>query len=272
MAVAAAGIGRAAQVTVFPDGETGPAVRIELGGSTSPSDTTLADAIPLRHTDRSGYDGSALHADELSSLAAAASLDGATVTWISAPDDRKALGKLYVEATEAIVADRDASEEAFTWFRNDRGDIDQHRDGLTLDCQGLDGFTLFLAKVLPAQSRTEGDQFWVKSTRDIHTATAAAYGVVRVDDVTDRAAQVTGGRLLARLHLAATAAGLGFHHMNQITERIDRAQPGQDAFSARWAVVIGADASTGLVSFRLGHSTRQPGLSPRRAVADVVKG
>ena len=97
--------------------------------------------------------------------------------------------------------------------------------------------TLLAAKILPAQSRTDGDAFWLKATRDVHTATAAAYGVITVDDVFDRAAQITGGRLLARLHLAATSLGLGFHHMNQITERIDRdrslGQP--DAFSARWA-------------------------------------
>ncbi len=272
MVVAAASLGRATHVTVFPDGPSGPAVRIELGATGAASETALAEAIPLRHTDRSAYDGTAVSQAELSSLASAASLDGASVTWITTPVARAALGKLYVEATEAIVADPEQSPEAFSWFRNERTDIDGHRDGLTLDCQGLDGFTLFLAKVLPAQSRTEGDQFWVKSTREVHTATAAAYGVVRVDDVADRAAQVTGGRLLARLHLATVAAGLGFHHMNQITERIDRDAQlgGPDVFSSRWGQIIGGSADTGLVSFRLGHSTRKPGLSPRRAVESVV--
>lgn len=271
MAIVAAALGRAPRVSVFPDGERGPAVRIELG-SDSASDSALADAVPLRHTDRSGYDGTELAANDLSSLAAAAALDGAEVTWISAPAERTALGQLYVEATEAITADAEASEEAFSWFRSDRSDIDKYRDGLTLDCQGLDGFTLFMAKVLPAQSRSEGDQFWVRSTRDVHTATAAAYGVIRVGDVSDRTAQVTGGRLLARLHLAATAAGLAFHHMNQITERIDRdAQLGnRDVFSSRFGQAIGGPATTGLVSFRVGRSTRHPGLSPRRAVNEVV--
>lgn len=194
------------------------------------------------------------------------------MVWVSEPDARGALGALYVEATEAIVADTEQSEEAFSWFRNDRADIDRYRDGLTLDCQGLDGVTLVLAKVLPAQSRTEGDAFWVKSTRDVHTATAAAYGVIRVDDVSDRVAQVTGGRLLARMHLAAVAGGLGFHHMNQITERIERdAQLGNaDTFSARWSDVIGVAATTGLVSFRIGRSGVTPGLSPRRSLADMV--
>ena len=106
---------------------------------------------------------------------------------------RRRLGALYVDATEAIVGDREQSVEAFSWFRNDRSDIDRHRDGLTLDGQGLGGLTLVAAKLLPAQSRTDGDAFWVKATRETHTATAAAYGVIVVDDVLDRTAQVTGG-------------------------------------------------------------------------------
>jgi hypothetical protein len=91
-------------------------------------------------------------------------------------------------------------------------------------------------------------------------------------DVTDRTAQVNGGRLLARPHLAATALGLGFHHMNQITERIDRdhATGSTDVFSTRWANLLGRPASTGLVSFRIGHPERTPGLSPRRALTDVT--
>ena len=54
-------------------------------------------------------------------------------------------------ATEAIVADTAQSEEAFSWFRNDRADIDRHRDGLTLDGQGLDRLTLFAATPQPTE-------------------------------------------------------------------------------------------------------------------------
>jgi hypothetical protein len=204
--------------------------------------------------------------------AQAARVDGASVLWITDQAARDRLGALYVEATEAITADTDQSTEAFSWFRSARSDIDKHRDGLTLDGQGLGGLTLLAAKVLPAQSRTDGDAFWVKATRDVHTATAAGYGVIVVEDVTDRKAQLIGGRLLARMHLAATALGLGFHHMNQITERIDRdrALGNSDVFSGRWSAVLGRPATTGLVSFRLGHPERTPGLSPRRSLSDVV--
>lgn len=272
MVVAAAGsAGYTTRVSLFPDGPSSDYVaRVDLGAGGSAADKALADAIPLRHTNRGPYTAEAV---DLNTLAAETSrIDGAGVLWLTDPAVRQQLGGLYVEATEAITADADQSAEAFSWFRNDRGDIDKYRDGLTLDGQGLAGLTLFAAKLLPAQSRTDGDKFWVKSTRDVHTATAAAYGIITVDDVTSRSAQVTGGRLLARMHLAATAHGLGFHHMNQITERIDRdhALGHADVFSSRWAALIGRPATTGLVSFRIGHPERTAGLSPRRSLSDVV--
>ena len=94
-----------------------------------------------------------------------------------------------------------------------------------------------------------------------------------VPDVRDRTAQVTGGRLLARLHLAATSLGLGLHHMNQVTERIDRdrATGRPDVFSTRWAQVLGIPASTALVAFRIGHPERAPGLSPRRPLEETTR-
>ncbi|MER5713647.1 hypothetical protein [Streptomyces sp. NPDC002132] len=60
--------------------------------------------------------------------------------------------------------------------------------------------------------------------------------------------------------------------MNQITERIDRdtSAGSPDVFSARWAALPGRPASIDLLSFRIGHGERTPGLSPRRSLADVV--
>ncbi|PMC03540.1 hypothetical protein CJ226_12125 [Microbacterium sp. UMB0228] len=195
MAISAAALGYRPQVQVFPDGPGGPAARLQLAPEASgpPADVDLAAAIPDRHTNRGPYDASPVTSSQLTALTGAATIDGipASVTWITEPTARTALGALYVQATQAIIDDEEQSKESFSWFRNDRADIDRHRDGLTLDCQGLDDTTVFFAKILPAQFRHDGDQFWLQSTRDVHTATAAAYGIVRVDDVIHRAAQVT---------------------------------------------------------------------------------
>ncbi|MDT7580491.1 MAG: hypothetical protein QOK35_1755, partial [Pseudonocardiales bacterium] len=137
--VAAGSAGFAAAVTLFPDGPAADVVaRIgltPLDGRPDP-DGDLARAIPLRHTNRGPYTAGPV--DTALIEASASRIDGAGLTWVT---DRAAMGRLgalYVEATRAIVADRAQSEEAFSWFRNDRADIDRHRDGLTLDCQGLD--------------------------------------------------------------------------------------------------------------------------------------
>ncbi|MDX2556202.1 Acg family FMN-binding oxidoreductase [Streptomyces stelliscabiei] len=271
MVIAAGPAGFTADVALFPDGPVSDHVaRIVLSKARTRKDRDLAAAIPHRHTNRGPYTSAPVDVSGFTEQSSR--VEGASVLWITDEQARERLGRLYVEATEAITADTAQSTEAFTWFRSSRGSIDRHRDGLTLDGQGLGGLTLFAAKLLPAQSREDGDAYWVKATREVHTATAAAYGVIAVDDVTDRTAQVSGGRLLARLHLTATMLGLGLHHMNQITERIDRdtAAGSPDVFSARWAALLGRPASMGLLSFRIGHPERTPGLSPRRSLGDVV--
>lgn len=129
---------------------------------------------------------------------------GIDVSWYTSAADRAALGALIAAASAAVIADRDQSAQAFAWFRNDRDDIDRHRDGLTLDGQGHDPVTLSLAKLLPASTREAGDAFWLDQTTSVHTATAAAYGVLVVADPDDIPTRLTGGPLLQRIHLAAT--------------------------------------------------------------------
>ncbi|GLI26575.1 hypothetical protein ARHIZOSPH14_08170 [Agromyces rhizosphaerae] len=271
---AARGQGVGAEVELLPEASDPEFIaRISLAASAAPGtlDRARAGAIAERHTNRGPFAPGPVDPADLAALEALGD-DRARLVLVTDAANRTALGDLYVRATEGIVADDEQSVEAFAWFRNDRADVDRYRDGLTLDAQGLDAFTLAMAKLLPATSRTKGDAFWVSSTRDTHTATAAAYGVIVVHDALDPAAQVAGGRLLQRLHLEATRLGLAFHHMNQVTERIDRARAtgAVDAYSDEWAALIGAPAAQGLVAFRLGHPERAPRPSPRRALADVV--
>lgn len=272
--VAARGEGWDAEATGWPDSDPAHVARIELtaGRAATERERNLAGAIPRRHSNRGPYASRGIDSATITALTDAAP-DGVDVVWIDDASAMTAIGSLYVEATQAIVDDEQMSKESFSWFRNDRADIDRHRDGLTLDCQGLDGFTLFMAKVLPAQSRQDGDAFWVKTTRDVHTATARAYGIIRVPDTSDPHARLAGGRLLQHLHLAATTAGLGFQHMNQVTERIARDQtlgnPGR--FAQRWADATGIPTGKSLLAFRIGYPERTANPSPRRALEDITR-
>lgn len=273
MLVAARERGLDASVRPWPSAQPGHVARLELHTGTAPSERehALAAAISSRHSNRGPYSRRSVGEDARAALTAGVPA-GAEVVWITEPARVARLGELYAQATQAIVADEAMSVEGFSWFRNDRSDVDRHRDGLTLDCQGLDSFTLFMAKVLPAQSRAKGDEFWVNTTRDVHTKTAAAYGIVRVADVRDATSRLAGGRLLQHVHLAATVSGLAMQHMNQITERIARdAATGQpDRFSSPWSEVIGFPAGQGLLSFRIGHPEHAANPSPRRRLEDIT--
>ncbi|MGB4780326.1 Acg family FMN-binding oxidoreductase [Microbacterium sp.] len=277
LAVAARVEGLTATIAHVFDGDHVAHVDLAAGPLPSARERALADAIANRHSNRGRYTAQPVDAADLDALTADALPEvstGAELVWITDPGAMAMIGDLYVEATQAIVDDEEMSVESYTWFRNDRADIDRHRDGLTLDCQGLDAFTLFAAKILPAQSRSDGDAFWVKATRTVHTATAHAYGIVRVPSNTDPAARLVGGRLLQHAHLAATASGLGLQHMNQVTERIARdASLGvPDRFGTRWADAVGIPTDEILLAVRVGHSERTPLPSPRRALTAVTAG
>lgn len=154
-----------------------------------------------------------------------------------------------------------------------RGRIQARKVGLTLDAQGLSAFTTAIAKLLPASSRSRGDEFWVDQTRTTHTRTAAAYGIVTVPDARSDADRLTGGRLLERVHLWATANGIALQHMNQLTERADRER--ELGLSPRFGREVEALIPAGgeaLVAFRVGYAEGEDGRrqSPRRPVGEVV--
>ena len=275
--VAARAQGKRAEIELWPDGASERSdhiARIRIVNDAPPTsrEQELATAIPRRHTYRGPFTASTLEQAVLDSLTEAAP-DGAQLVWVTEASAVARLGDLYVEATRAIADDTRMSADSFAWFRNDRSQIDRHRDGLTLDCQGLSNTMLVAAKILPAQSREASDAFWVKNTREVHTATARTYGIIRVDDVDDPRNRLDGGRLLQHVHLAATAAGLGLHHMNQVTERIarDATQGLPDRFSQRWAAATGVPASQSLLAFRVGHPERAARPSPRRDLGDVMR-
>lgn len=124
----------------------------------------------------------------------------------------------------------------------------------------------------PRQSRRAADQFWLRRTRSVHTATAAAYGLITVPDAGETVDRIQGGRLLQRIHLFATARGLAVGHLNMMTVRADRErQIGGDArCTTALAELAGSGRRQVLATFRIGYPVRSAGTSPRRPVASVL--
>jgi hypothetical protein len=232
----------------------------------------LYDAIGQRHTNRGPYDGRPVPSETLDSLADLTGAPGLAVQWITDPAARAGMDQLLIDAAEALIADEQQSKDGFVWFRSSNDDVQNYRDGLVLDGQGLSPLVLGMAKLLPASSRTAGDQFWVEQTRTVHTATAAAYGVITTADPDARQSQLLAGRLLQRIHLTATGQDVALQHMNQITERIDRESTTGAAptFAPRFASLLPPGAHP-LLTFRVGYPVRAARPTPRRSATEVTR-
>lgn len=259
-------------VDLLPGGVSGDRVaHVTLTpGPAAPS--PLYEAIGRRHTNRGEYDGRAVSPATLAELVDTRGLDGVTVHWVTGSSDMATMGQLLVDAAYALTQDEQQSRDSFGWYRADNDAVQAHRDGITLDAQGMSPIVLGIAKLLPAQSRSSGDSFWVGQTRTLHTKTAAAYGVITAADAYDRRSQLNAGRLLQRIHLTATTLGVALQPMNQITERIDRERVTGAAatFGPRFGALLPPDAQP-LVTFRVGYPVRDARPSPRRTLAAVTR-
>jgi nitroreductase len=272
--IAALADGFAPTVRWLPEaGNATHLARVELAKA-APAPSELYDAIPKRHTNRAAYDTSrGLAADQLAALAATdADLQDVKVLWFVAPQDRARVGEQVVAATEAIIADKQQSEDSGRWFRWGWDEVQSQRDGLSLDAQQLPPLINFAAKVLPPMSNEQADAGWLKSTREIHVPTAAAFGMVAAADGSDPAVRLRAGQLWQRLHLRATAMGLAAHPLNQLPERADRER--QLGIEPRFGNVLkefAGDAKLGvLMPFRIGHPLKPARPSPRRDLKSVL--
>jgi hypothetical protein len=274
LVLAGAELGYAAEVTLMPAGpHSTHAARVELTRA-APRTSAFAAQIAKRHTNRYPFvAGKEIPAAALAAMAALGSsaTGDARLFWFRSKAKLAHISALLVGATEAIIHDPDQSRSDFEWFRQSWDQIQRQRDGITVDASGLSELTETLAKLLPPQSRKATDDAWLTATRDRHTRTAAAYGVVAVRDVADNTQRLQGGRLLERAHLWASGNGLALQHMNQLTERADREQ--ELRIAPQFGDVLKQllpDGWQALSLFRTGYPTHTPNKSPRRAVEAVI--
>jgi hypothetical protein len=264
--------GLSTDLTLLPDADPTHVAHLALSPGPPSATSTLYQAIGSRHSNRGPYQRRTVPGDVLTALGAQdAGLDDVGVRWLTTSTELAAMGRLMIDAARAITDDDRQSRDAFAWFRSSADAIREHKDGLTLDGQGLSPVMTSLGKLLPASSRTAGDTFWLDQTRTVHTRTAAAYGLITVPSVTDPRHRLTAGRLLQRIHLDVTHRGMALQHMNQITERIDRETVlGTPAtFAPRLAGLIGSPSEQPMVAFRIGYPVRGGLRSPRRPVTAV---
>lgn len=235
---------------------------------------TMYEAIPFRHTNRGPYEPQRqLAVETIAALGASAEDDPEVRILIVHSEAGKARCRdVIVQATEAIIQDPAMVHDSDRWFRLTRTDVQQHRDGPTLDAAGLPPLTTAVAKMLPPPSPEANHRYWLDATREIHVATAAAFGFIAVRDLYDRPQTLRAGRIWQRMHLWATTQGLAMQPLNQPIERVDRErQLGTPPHAAAaLEALIGETNWMPTFAFRAGYPARGASPSPRRPVEQVI--
>ena len=230
-------------------------------------ESELYNAIPHRHTNRRAYDVSKAVKD-LPTIE-----DSEVRLFVFTSDaDRMKFGEIVVKATERIVADAEMMRSSEQWTHLRWNEVQEHKDGVTLDAAGINTPLLTIAKMFPSLANDAGGQTWLKQTREVHAVSAPLFGMLAVRDRYDRKLCMRVGRVWQRLHLWATSQGLAAHPLNQPIEVADREKslgqsPAQEAVLAS---LIGDASWQPTFGFRLGWPTGPAGLSPRRSITEVI--
>jgi hypothetical protein len=236
--------------------------------------SSLQQAIPQRHTNRAGYDMSRLLPQEtLGNLANLAKDETDLKLFLYYSDaDRKRVGDVLVEATKTIISDQQMEADSQRWIRNRWSDVQNYRDGLTMDCMGLPRLMVAAAKIMPSMPAKTAGKYWLDQTREVHAVKSPLFAMIAVRDRYDRAQSLRAGRLWQRIHLWATTQGLGAQPINQPVEVVDRERTLNRApqMAQVLAGITGDPAWQATFSFRMGYPTADAPPSPRRPVEDVI--
>lgn len=249
LAMAANGMG--GEITIDPEGR----VRVAYGTVRS-AETALFDAIPLRQSTRSDYDGTPVSSADLAILQAT-SLPEVDLVLITERAEVSRLGDLVIAANTAQMADPAFVAELKHWLRFSPHAAMTSADGLFSVASGNPALPDWLGPRLFDMAFTSKSEN-AKYTRQITSSSGIA--VFSAAGATP-AQWVQVGRACQRFALQATALGLKHAFLNQPVEVLD--------FRADLADLVGLPGRRPDILMRFGRAAAMP-WSVRRPVEAVI--
>jgi nitroreductase len=260
LSIAASAAGRGGETLFEPGGEGG--VRYEFGtgtgtGTGTGDDAALFDAIPLRQSTRSDYDGSAVSGADLRLLEAAAAMPGVDLALFTERRQIDQLRNLVIAGNTAQLADPAFVAELKHWLRFGPNAAMASGDGLYSPASGNPALPDWLGPRL-FDLVFNADAENTKYARQINTSSGIA---VFVATRSDPEHWVQAGRACQRFSLQATALGLKTAHINQPVE-----VPG---LRADLAALVGLPGRRPDIVMRFGRAPAMP-MSARKPVDAVM--
>ena len=243
----------AATATLDADGSI--AVQLRRDDAIRPD--PLAACIPHRQTNRTTGDGRTVAADSLQTLLGEAT--AATPVHAFACDTAayRLLADAVRRGNEVQMHDRAFKKELLAWIRYNRADSERTGDGLSNAVLGAPDLPRWLAKIIVRAMLNARTQ----NRTDAKHLAAASHLLLITSGSDDHAAHVAAGRVLQRLLLRATAAGIATAFLNQPCEVA--------ALRAGLRENLPIDGHHPQILLRIGYA-RKAACSRRRPIDDVI--
>jgi hypothetical protein len=241
--IASGALGKSGEMVFIEDGDG--RVDIDLVNG-PPQSNSLYQAIPLRQSTRSIYDGRSVSTGHLTLLEAAARTEGVTLQIITDAPKREAVLDFLVQGNDAQMDDPHFVRELRDWIRFNPEQALASGDGLFGKCSGNSSIPTWIGK------RFFGMVFTKAAEDKKYTAQmrSSAGFAIFIGDKADKKHWVQVGRSFQRFALQATALGVRHAMINQPVE--------VHAVRAEFAQWLGiGDVRPDLV-VRFGHAPPMP--------------
>jgi nitroreductase len=265
--------GKLEPITNLADAKPHLLAHVELS-SAQREETELYNAIPHRHTNRAPYDrNKPLPPDFLAALANLPGDDTNTKIFLfTAEADRRKIAAISSAANTGVYSDPNVKRASENWIRSKWSDVQQHRDGLTIDAFGLPPIAGAAAKMLtPRMLQWAASHGQQNGYTDLMLS-APLMGFIAVRDRYDRQQCLRAGRIWQRAHLFSTAHQIAARPCNEALEMIDheRANNQPPKREALLTEITGDPTWQPTFVFYMGYPTLQPHASPRRPAESVL--
>lgn len=256
LAIAAVALGRGGNVAIGTGAGGEPQIEIALS-AVQPGGQELFQAIQLRQSTRSVYDGQPVSAGDVALLETAAQEEGVSVQFFTTSEDRDAILDFVIEGNSAQMDDLAFVQELSDWIRFSPARALSTGDGLFAACSGNPVVPDWIGRqvfnrVFTKEAENDKYREQIRSSAGI---------AVFVGAKADPEHWIRVGRSFQRLALQATVLGIRTAHVNQPVEVVS-----VRADFARWLGI--SDARPDLV-IRFGRAPAMP-MSLRRPISAVL--
>jgi len=235
--------------------EAADSIHVSLTSDT-PHKSSLFDAIPLRQSTRSEYDGQRIEGESLDQVKALPLEPGIAVHFVTSRDGLETVLEYVSEGNLSQYTEEAFVDELVRWIRFNKKEALATLDGLYTRCSGNPEVPRWLGRffVTRTSPRKQADA-------DARKLRSSAGAVVVASESDDKLAWVRTGQVCERLALKMTSLNIKLAFLNQPIEVTGLRPQLQSA--------MGLGASLPQLLIRFGHAKAMP-QSLRRPIEQVL--